>query len=886
MSEPLIEAIRQKDLRRVEELLAAGADPNWRSGDQTAYQWVPHGAREIKCALIEAGAEDPELTHALVWVIGTGRVRAVQVLIDRGADVNVSTHSGTPIQVAARAGQAEIVDLLIGAGADVDAGSGITTPLLSALEGGYAEIGLKLIGAGADPELTPKYGEMKPIAMAATLGNAEVMRALIGAGAAVDIRVSQITINRRALQQEAVAGLQAAFGAMESLGRMMDSLEDMDDEAEVSPRQVAEIEGEITQLRSQRRRRPTTEPENAVDVTPVILAARCGHGEVLAALLEAGADPHAKDGEGLSAYDWAVRRDHQSVLAVLQRFGVTGNRIDVNENVILAADTGDLEGVRQSLAQGADVNARDQRRQTRGKTPLMLASRAGHLASVRCLLEAGADPNLTDREPEAQPLSGTLLAQMNPRTLAQMGYSLDQTALMMVAKAGQTEIGSVLLQAGADPNLTDARGYSPLALAAENNCLAIAQALVAAGAEIDRATSGDETPLSLACGRGKTEVAQFLIDQGADIHKTNRDGETPLIKAAAAIDLDLVRSLIDRGADVNVVTKDRISTALGAVTGASVEVEADEDDTGPSLIIISDQELQTPPEDRILGIVQVLLQAGADPNMPNCDETPLANAARNNHPQVLKRLLESGAKVEVRDSSGDTAVSIAKLYQHREMLDLLRKYVGADLSQYERMEPEDDEEDIDQWGEELPIPDFSERAQDPEYQQAVRELAEICGSTAVPYGEIPGYYSIHVNTKRRSEISAEVLQQQFLERGCFVYQPDYFHGSEGPECLAVLPTTDKYEVIAVHQTNGCNYDIGPGHVVEWLRDLEERHPFILTCIAHDTLAGRFLDPIDDAETLAEEMYKFCPDIVDQGCDSVESLVESLASSDQLFFWWD
>ena len=43
---------------------------------------------------------------------------------------------------------------------------------------------------------------------------------------------------------------------------------------------------------------------------------------------------------------------------------------------------------------------------------------------------------------------------------------------------------------------------------------------------------------------------------------------------------------------------------------------------------------------------------------------------------------------------------------------------------------------------------------------------------------------------------------------------------------------------------------------------------------------------DDAHNLAQRMYEFCPDIVDQGRGDVEALAESLARSDDLFFWWD
>ena len=49
-----------------------------------------------------------------------------------------------------------------------------------------------------------------------------------------------------------------------------------------------------------------------------------------------------------------------------------------------------------------------------------------------------------------------------------------------------------------------------------------------------------------------------------------------------------------------------------------------------------------------------------------------------------------------------------------------------------------------------------------------------------------------------------------------------------------------------------------------MKQLEAEQPFVLTCIAHDTLAGRFLTPIQDPDGLAQRMYDFCSDIVDQG----------------------
>lgn len=876
MDEQLIAAIEAKDLRRVEELLAAGENPNAKKGNQTAYQLVPHGANDIKCALIEAGAEDPELKHALVWVVLTGRVEAVRVLIEKGADVNVSTHSGTPIQVAASQGHTEIVELLIAAGADVDSGSSIGTPLLDAIERGHTDIALKLIAGGASPNRTSVFGNIKPIAMAASQGSPEVIRALIAAGADVNTNVPHITLNRLAIQREAASGLQAAFGAMEAVGQIMESLEGLDDNDEVPSDRMAQIQSEMAQIESVSAQSKTrsTEPENAVDTTPVIIAARCGHAEALTALLEAGADPHRKDGEGLSAYDWAVQNEYPHILAVLRQFGIDGTQVSVDEKLLVAAENGDAAVVQDCLRQGADPNTRDARRQTRDKTPLMLASAAGHLAVVQVLLAAGADANITDRGVDAKPVSKSLLEHTDPETILSMGYRFGRTALMCAAESGHPEVVQALLQAGANPNHKDAVDYTALALSAENRQLTIVQALVAAGADVNQRVTYGNTPLMLACEKGAVEIAEFLLAQGADITQTNRDRETPLMKAAAAGSAALVRLLIERDAEVNAVSKTRES-AIALAAGASHSL----------------------PKDQLIEMVQILLQAGADPNVPNCETTPLIEAVRNGHLDLLQVLLNAGARLEVGDRSEDTAVSLAKLYGQQGILAFLREYTGTNLNEFERCksqrnadeEDEDDfeneEENNERWGEDLPQPDFSNAAQHPEYQQAVNDLAEICGSTPVSHDDFPGWFSIHVNSKRCKDIKTEELQRQFLERGCFLYEPKHYYG-EGPEKLCILPTTDKYDAIALHQTNGCNNGVGPGYVVQWLKDLEQEQPFVLTCIAYDTLAGRFLTPIENPEELAERMYDFCSDIVDQGCGSVEILAETLASTDDLFFWWD
>ena len=43
---------------------------------------------------------------------------------------------------------------------------------------------------------------------------------------------------------------------------------------------------------------------------------------------------------------------------------------------------------------------------------------------------------------------------------------------------------------------------------------------------------------------------------------------------------------------------------------------------------------------------------------------------------------------------------------------------------------------------------------------------------------------------------------------------------------------------------------------------------------------------EDLAAFADEVYDFCPDIVEQGCDSVEALAEAIAETSTVFLWWD
>ena len=81
-------------------------------------------------------------------------------------------------------------------------------------------------------------------------------------------------------------------------------------------------------------------------------------------------------------------------------------------------------------------------------------------------------------------------------------------------------------------------------------------------------------------------------------------------------------------------------------------------------------------------------------------------------------------------------------------------------------------------------------------------------------------------------------------------------------------------------------DKSTGDILRWLIQRQQIQPFTLLHVEQDTLAGRFLGPIEDPDELAQSMYDLCSDIVDQGTETVEALAEQLARTQHLFFWWD
>lgn len=181
-------------------------------------------------------------------------------------------------------------------------------------------------------------------------------------------------------------------------------------------------------------------------------------------------------------------------------------------------------------------------------------------------------------------------------------------AINRIEKRGNTEVVDWLLDKGADVNLADDDGYTPLMLAAQYDHVAVVKRLLKKGANPKARTNTGHTALTLVWGTdGK--VVPLLIKAGADPNARNNDGESPLL------------------------------------------VAAHHDSTGP---------------------MRELLKAKANPNLAdNSGITPLMEAARKGNLASVKLLLTAKADKLAKDSAGKTALDYARAKKKAAIIQLL-----------------------------------------------------------------------------------------------------------------------------------------------------------------------------------------------------------------------
>ncbi|KAI9695416.1 MAG: hypothetical protein M1836_006468 [Candelina mexicana] len=274
-----------------------------------------------------------------------------------------------------------------------------------------------------------------------------------------------------------------------------------------------------------------------------------------------------------------------------------------------------------------------------GITEKLFQQQEGFITSrLREVIDGGAleeGATMTHSEPGVLPPAQLIKTRPTKadKFLNALGYRRQDKLLIAAIWTGNDARAKKCLERGARVNVDadDSPEWdqkNPLLLAIRYRNEAIVRLLLEHGADIEVTTIGGKTPLLLAASIGRKDVVQVLLEHRADIEARDEDKCTPLIRAARdARKRDTLQVLLEGGADIEARDKSKYTPLIWAARCSSRDT------------------------------VQVLLEGGADIEATDGDgKTPLIHAVGWGEDEVLQVLLAHGANVRTECNLGLNAI--------------------------------------------------------------------------------------------------------------------------------------------------------------------------------------------------------------------------------------
>ncbi|HEY7376441.1 MAG TPA: ankyrin repeat domain-containing protein [Polyangia bacterium] len=435
-----------------------------------------------------------------------------------------------------------------------------------------------------------------------------------------------------------------------------------------------------------------------------------------------------------------------SLLLVVAAAGCAGTLPRADRDLFTAIKRGDAGEVERLLASGANANVKPVRDYD-GLPPLGWASGWGSTKIVELLLARGANVNGAN-EHATTPLhvaayredpavaavlvhKGAAVSARNELGFTPLHKAMERLALAPATRAAPADevakvssLVELLLASGAQIDAQTASGAMPIHLAALSGQKSLVQVLLDKGAAVDARSTEGMTPLYQAARKDAAEVAQLLIARGADVNARTRSGFTPLTMAAEQGSDEVARLLVAGRADVNARDAKRFTPLLAACRSLLIRYTLEASTPGAADIRSKFPAGEVAKTRAALGEVRgnfgavalLLVNSGADPNVPTPAFTPLGAAATvgdlaladaliahgaamndtstgesalhaaiaEGHPDVVKLLIARGANVNARNMSQLTPLHfVARYTRDRSLAELLIQH-GADVNAKER----------------------------------------------------------------------------------------------------------------------------------------------------------------------------------------------------------
>lgn len=428
---------------------------------------------------------------------------------------------------------------------------------------------------------------------------------------------------------------------------------------------------------------------NDENQTPLIVAVKNGKDEIVERLISLKPNISHKDNYGYKAIDYAFMNNSVDLAPGLYNKGwskSTKNKlfedtfqfysIDALEFLLdrgfsvnykfKNGETALISTIKNNQTDKFELllnrKAKLDRVDSEGNTPLMHAIKMGNQLYVDYLLEYGANIHFTNKKGEdALELA---LEKENPDidtiiALIDLGADIDlvspsgKSALNIAAGRGFNDEIQYLIESNANINITDNSGDTPLTLAAKNGYLSISETLIKNGADINHLNTSFESPLSIAKKSNNLDLKKLFILKGA-----RGISQNVLVKLSDSIrdeDYLTVRNSLKFGHESGHLSLDEFPLLKFAANSESdelIDILLNDKNTYRDLMIHSTKSDN-------LNVVRFLVNQGIDLTDKTVASQVLITAMESGSKKVFQYLLRSNISLDWVSNEGDSPVLIA-----------------------------------------------------------------------------------------------------------------------------------------------------------------------------------------------------------------------------------
>ena len=558
--------------------------------------------------------------------VANGHKDMVSLLLNEGCPINVVNSKGSSVLIpATQCGHIHMIEMLSEQGLDVNIGDDEGwTPLHDAAACGQLESLRTLLRLGGRESMTKLVGlHGTPLHQAVANGHKDIVSLLLNEGCPINVVDSM---------GGSVLHFAAQYGQIDMIEMLSEQGLDVNigDNEGLTPLHKAAVYGQLESVRTLLRwgGKESMTKVAGIHGTPLHQAVGKGHKDMVSLLLNEGCPINVVNGKGSSVLPFA-------------------------------AQCGDIHMIEMLSEQGLDVNIGDDE----GLTPLHKVAAYGQLESVRTFLRLGGRESMT----KVAGTYGTPLHQavgkghkdimsllLNEGCPINVADSTGRSLLHYAAGGGQIYMIEMLSEQGLDVNIGDDEGLTPLHKAAAYGQLESVRTLLRLGGResMTKVAGTHGTPLHQAVAKGHKDIVSLLLNEGCPSNLVDSGGKSVLHFAAQYGQIDMIEMLSEQGLDVNIGGDEGETPLYDAATYGQLES------------------------------VRTLLRLGGRASMTKVVGefgTPLHQAVRKGHKDIMSLLLNEGCPISVVNSEGRSLLHYAAQYGQIDMIEMLSEQ-GLDVN--------------------------------------------------------------------------------------------------------------------------------------------------------------------------------------------------------------